>query len=86
MKIPILKKIKYGKLVFGEESQRTFVERQRAIGYNKAVKDMLKLNTAEDKSPICCNHANEVPMHCTCPSNCYCKENLCQPFVDCQDE
>ena len=31
-----------------------------------------------DISPIECDHANEVPVICQCPSNCYCKENSCR--------
>lgn len=30
------------------------------------------------KSPLICNHANEVPSTCTCPADCYCKENTCK--------
>lgn len=29
-------------------------------------------------SAVYCNHANEFPARCGCPSNCYCKANTCQ--------
>lgn len=31
----------------------------------------------EEKSPLECVHANEVPSGCTCAKNCYCKTNTC---------
>ncbi len=31
------------------------------------------------KSPIYCNHANEVPVVCPCDDDCYCKEHTCKP-------
>ena len=31
----------------------------------------------EEKSPLECVHANEVPSECTCAKNCYCKTSTC---------
>ena len=30
------------------------------------------------KSPIFCEHANEMPAICTCDDDCYCKEHSCK--------
>jgi len=32
------------------------------------------------KSPILCEHANEVPNVCRCPGGCYCKSNTCRGY------
>lgn len=35
------------------------------------------------KGPWCCEHANENPNVCPCPSDCYCKTRTCKDkFVD----
>lgn len=31
------------------------------------------------KSAVLCDHANEVPAVCKCPSDCYCKSHTCKP-------
>lgn len=31
-----------------------------------------------EKSPIFCEHANEVPQACPCPPDCYCKDPTCK--------
>lgn len=33
-------------------------------------------------TPASCEHANENPHVCKCPSNCYCKENTCKRLAD----
>ncbi len=37
--------------------------------------------TQNNQSPICCEHANEVPVCCPCSSDCYCKQNTCWASV-----
>jgi len=31
-----------------------------------------------EKSPLYCEHANEVPQTCPCPPDCYCKDHTCK--------
>ncbi len=33
----------------------------------------------KSKSPIYCEHANEMPATCPCSDDCYCKEHSCKP-------
>lgn len=33
------------------------------------------------KSPVFCEHANEVPNKCNCKSSCYCKKHSCRAKV-----
>ncbi len=34
-----------------------------------------------NKSPLYCEHANEVPMQCVCGADCYCKEHSCKQLL-----
>lgn len=34
----------------------------------------------EIDSPMFCEHANECPVSCPCPPNCYCKTHTCKPM------
>lgn len=37
------------------------------------------METQTVKSAIFCDHANEVPVYCSCSPDCYCKEHTCKP-------
>lgn len=39
---------------------------------------LLSTQAEGDRSPIGCNHANEVPSVCGCDIDCYCKLNTCK--------
>jgi hypothetical protein len=43
----------------------------------KLVKKVSKI-MAERKSAMLCQHANEVPVFCDCPKDCYCKKHTCK--------
>jgi hypothetical protein len=43
------------------------------IAVNEALKQAI-----DRKSPILCDHANEVPNTCTCDEDCYCKSHTCK--------
>lgn len=33
----------------------------------------------KEASAVFCEHANEMPAHCPCPDDCYCKSHACKP-------
>lgn len=39
---------------------------------------MGKLNAPVEILAAFCEHANEVPIECNCPDNCYCKSHTCK--------
>lgn len=42
---------------------------------------MLNLDCSKELSPIFCEHANEVPLICNCPVDCYCKQHTCKDNI-----
>lgn len=47
-------------------------------GWNKCHAAFTKSLSDRGSSPILCSHANEVPMQCICPPDCYCKSHSCK--------
>ena len=45
----------------------------------RSPKTIVQLDVRVSDNLVLCEHANEVPAQCPCPSECYCKSHTCRP-------